>query len=293
MSTGSVSSNMAQHSKLAGDQKFVQDIFLQLIRNPKKADAIYDAIPDSKSGKIVSVDIARFLAPEFETWDGRVRHTPSTSQPAGEYAHKRLLRALKAGKPNSILLITAGGAGSGKTSALRINQSGSLVDDADLVFDNQMRDYTRSCEIVRTAFVCRWKVRLLYVHRPFQEVVPAVAERSLRTGRWNRLKELPEAHIESRVTVLNLLHFWSKHAHFDFSCVVNSNKSSEPLAKTVLSATEAKSFLTNGELAHDNRRKLLREYENEVNTFVEKGPEHLSNVQAAKSNFQDFFRLIG
>lgn len=187
---------------LAADQRLVFERLSNLVRNTRLADAAYDRLPAAKSGRFISVDVARYLANEFRSWDGRIRHTPSTGIPAGAYAHDRLLREIAARKPSEsrpVLLITAGGAGSGKTTLLK-----ESVQRATLTFDNQLRNYERGSAILDAALSAGWKVQVKYVHRPFQDVVQGVLERSQRTGRWNSLAELAASHFEAQQTVIRL-----------------------------------------------------------------------------------------
>lgn len=183
---------------LAPDQRFVFDQLAAAVQ-AKGADKLYNALDRAEGGRIVSVDLARFLSPAFRTWDGRLRHTLSTANPAGAYAHDRLRRELARPRGRKRLLVTAGGAGSGKTSTFA-----PLAGSADLVFDNQLRSLDRAAQIVDIALERGWTVEIAYVHRPFIDVVRAVIERSRRTGRWNSLAELPRSHIEAQHTVLRL-----------------------------------------------------------------------------------------
>jgi hypothetical protein len=277
---------------LHADQRLVEHNLRRKLNN-SAADRQYDILPNSRRGKIISVDVARFLAPEFATWDGRLRHTPSTSAPAGTYAHDRLLRELARPKARTRLLITAGGAGAGKTSALRLNQKRSVVDEVDLVFDNQMRDHARATRIIETALKHGWSVRLLYVHRRFPDVVPAVAERSLRTGRWNRLEELPDAHLDSRVTFLRLLNDFEQESRISMQCIVNASLRDGRQVSLRLSAELARARLSEAVQTSNSRTMMKRKYEKEVQSYLETATTHLTSVQAATSNLKDFLRLIG
>jgi hypothetical protein len=184
---------------LEPDQRGVFDRLVNIVSSPG-ADRAYDGLEGAKRGKIISVDVARLLAPEFASWDGRLRHTPSTANPAGAYAHNRLTRELaRRRRARKRLLITAGGAGSGKTSMLK-GQTAVF----DLVFDNQLRNLARARSLLLAALRHGWEVEVVYVHRPFEDVIRAVIDRSQRTGRWNRLADLPGAHIESQRTVVAL-----------------------------------------------------------------------------------------
>jgi hypothetical protein len=188
---------------LATDQRFVFDELSKFVRDTKKADRQYLEASKSRAGRFISVDLARQLSPAFSTWDGRVRHTPSTGRPAGAYAHDLLFRTLR-GELRHIkvrkLLVSAGGAGSGKTTSL-----GKVTDQSSVVyFDNQLRRYQTARRILETALANDWTVQVVYIHRPFEDVVRAVLERSQRTGRWNSTSELAESHVEAQTTIIRL-----------------------------------------------------------------------------------------
>jgi hypothetical protein len=204
----------------ANDQQGVFDRHKATVES-SSADSRYNRLAKSEHGKIISVDVARFLAPEFDTWNGRLHHTPSTASPAGWYAHKRLLREIvnKRSGPKH-LSITSGGAGSGKTHSLRSSTSG-----ATLVFENQFKDSARAHEVLTLALTNGWQVEVQYVHRPFADVVRAVIERSQRTGRWNRLADLPSMHIEAQRTVVALRKAFH-HRGVTFQALYNTSSSS-------------------------------------------------------------------
>jgi hypothetical protein len=193
--------NIGDPGRLAADQRVVFDRLRAIVTAPD-ADNRYNAVPESRRGRVVSVDVARLLSPEFQTWDAKIRHTPSTATPAGAYAHDRLLRALAVPGPKGRrLVVTAGGAGSGKTSLLNLHKQAV---EADLIFDNQLRDLHRAREIIKTAIENAWQAEFVYVHRPFEDAVRAVIERGQRTGRWNRLVDLPQTHRDAQRTIISL-----------------------------------------------------------------------------------------
>lgn len=199
-------------ASLAADQRLVFEQLCKLVVQQAHADASYNRLPASKNGTVISVDVARFLAPEFRSWDGRIRHTPSTAIPAGAYAHDRLLRELARSTPSQqrrVLHITAGGAGSGKTTLLS-----KVSLNASLVFDNQLRNYKRADVVLSRAIASGWKVHVSYVHRPFADVVKGVVERSQRTGRWNALDELAQSHIDAQTTIVRLRRKYASAAQF-------------------------------------------------------------------------------
>lgn len=52
------------------------------------------------------------------------------------------------------------------------------------------------------------------MHRPFPDVVRAVIERSQRTGRWNRLRELLDTHRQAQATILSLWREYRRSVYF-------------------------------------------------------------------------------
>jgi hypothetical protein len=215
--------------KLAADRRGVFDRLSERLSSPG-ADAAYNALPAAKKGKIISVDTARFLAPEFRSWSGRIRHTPSTGNPAGAYAHDRMVRELARERTGTKrLLITAGGAGSGKTSQLKAQTS-----IADLVFDNQFKDLSRAREILRLAVKHGWTTEVVYVHRPFADVVRAVIDRCQRSGRWNALAELPAAHAQAQRTIVSLWQEFRETVNLHAIYNASEGMATQPLASRVL-----------------------------------------------------------
>jgi len=210
--------------RLASDQRAVFDR-LKAILSGDGADKRYNAIPESRKGKLISVDVARLVSPEFQTWDAKVRHTPSTVNPAGAYAHDRLLRELtKSRAGTKRLVVTAGGAGSGKTSLLALTTDPV---QADLIFDNQLRDFARAKEILLAAAKHGWETEFWYVHRPFADTVRAVIERSQRTGRWNMLADLPRTHIEAQSTIVRLRREFYETPGIKFRAQYNASAAAE------------------------------------------------------------------
>jgi hypothetical protein len=224
-------------ASLAADQRLVFENLVRIVTNTREADRRYEKLNAAKGGKVISVDIARFLAPEFRSWDGRIRHTPSTAVPAGAYAHDRLRRELsnrrhadgasakgdaaRGKKPT--LLISAGGAGSGKTTLLS-----EQTHNATLVFDNQLRSFARADELLALATSLSWNVHVLYVHRPFRDVIRGVLERSQRTGRWNALGELAQSHVDAQATIVRLREKYKSkvlfRAYFNISKVFKGDR---------------------------------------------------------------------
>lgn len=241
---------------LERDQAFVFREMSGLVRDSDRADRAYDALVKTKNGLLISADIARHLAPEFRSWSGRVRHTPSTSSPAGAYAHDRILRELARPRGRSRLLITAGGPGSGKSTALRKGGIGA----AELVFDNQFKDLPRAREILESALKHRWEVIVRYAHRNFKEVPRAVLERSQRTGRWNRIDELPKMHLQA-IRAFGALRGEYKHCGVFFQAFENSGSSPQAVRAIMLTALIYLANESYDEINHERKAQCKKAIE--------------------------------
>jgi len=78
--------DLEPRTNIAPDQSAVEQRLIDLVQDTARADAAFNAIPDTEGGRIVGTDVARFLAPEYATREGRLRHTISTAKPASAYA---------------------------------------------------------------------------------------------------------------------------------------------------------------------------------------------------------------
>ena len=166
------------------------------------ADAAYNKIPESQGGKIVNTDLARELMPEYADKNTRAEYQSATSGPAREYARDRILRDLERtperadGEPRR-LLVTAGGAGSGKTTTLK-----GMINAADLVFDSQLRSAERAAELIEAAKAKGWRVMVSYVGRPIREAVRGAVDRA--TTELRSVTDIAGKHAEARRAMVEL-----------------------------------------------------------------------------------------
>lgn len=199
-------------------QAEVRDRLGALLSDVERADAAYAALPETEGGRVVSTDAARLLAPEFAgSVEGRLLHTPSTSEPTGRFTRGYLLRALDRFKPPDRpgrLYMTAGGAGSGKSTSIRY----ALRHGADLVYDNQMRNPDEAERAIRAALDRGWHVSVNFVDTPLPEVLRRVIGRS-REGRWNSLPDLLEAHRQARAAIAEVGRRFTNEPRVEFAII--------------------------------------------------------------------------
>jgi len=110
------------------EQRAARDAFATLLRNAEQADAIYNALPEARGGKIVSTDLARFLDTRYrDSPKGQARDLVPGWDLAWRYAQGRLRREIENRNGRTVLRFMAGGWGAGKTHAL---QGAELADIA-------------------------------------------------------------------------------------------------------------------------------------------------------------------
>jgi len=122
------------------------------------------------------------------------------------------------GKP-PILLFTAGGAASGKSSIL----TDDVVAEADLVRDGQARNAERVIDEIKLALKHGWKVTVRYIQRPFDAVIRGAIDRS-RTGRWAPISSLPGIHMAVQDSIARIAREFAGDDRVEFLYFYNSRE---------------------------------------------------------------------
>jgi hypothetical protein len=174
-----------------------------ILNHTPEADALYAGIPATQGGKVISTDLYRYLAPEFSTFEGRLKFTKATSEPARAGAGDRLRRAiaapppLRADRERPILLMVGGGMGNGKSTRLTTE----AVDLVDLAYEGIMREGEKIVALIEQALAQGWDVKLDHIHRPFRDAAQAVIARTchkVHGGRWIHMSDMPDAHMRAQ-----------------------------------------------------------------------------------------------
>ena len=193
-------------------------------------DAIYNAVPESRGGRVIGTDIARNLDPRWANKRARLDLTDEGGPAAGTYARDRLVRDLDRLAPqpgeDKTLMITAGGAGSGKSSSI----DAALDSGMDLIFDNQLRSPDTATKVIDHALSKGWDVEVRYVHRDFAEAVRGTMGRALEEGRANKLGELGKFHSEAQRTIVELAKKYAGDPRVEIRAANNEGKKTSPVA---------------------------------------------------------------
>jgi len=204
-------------SKMNPKQQKALKAFEKLLENTAEADRIYNGIPDSRGGRIISTDIARYL-------DQRYRDTPK-GQPkdllpgwdcAWRYAQDRLLRELRGRGTRKIVRFMAGGWAAGKTHALE------YTTPPDLAWDGTLRDYRWASKTVDFALSQGWLVDIAYVYRDIEIALYGAVERAQKDGRSVPLGDLAMNHRAVQKSILRLIQRYHENIGVNFTLVHNT-----------------------------------------------------------------------
>lgn len=139
-----------------------------------------------KYGSEISTDNARdIVSPDYAaSREAATEWSRATQRPAAALANYLYDEALR--HPDSskarIVLMTAGGTGAGKTTALR--HLPELARDSQLVYDSNLGSKRSSLEKIEAALSAGNDVRILFVHRePVEALVNGVLPRAMEEGR--------------------------------------------------------------------------------------------------------------
>lgn len=175
-----------------------------LVKDPVRADQLYDRIPESAGGRVIGTDLARELLPEYRTRAGKIAFTQITSHAAGTYAINRLRREIETRGQRRIFMMTAGGVATGKTSGV----TDAMIEGSDLVYDGTLRDSAWAIETIQFAIVCGWGVEIQYLQRPIALAARGALRRANEQGRWFPLRNLPLAHQDAQKGILAVARYF-------------------------------------------------------------------------------------
>lgn len=203
--------------------------FEALVADPEAADGIYDSLPESRNGTIISTDLARLLDESYRVQvPGTVRDMLPSWRKAWVYAQNRLHREISVRRGRKLFRMMAGGWAAGKTYALQRTKS------ADLSWDGTLADPVWAAEIILFAVSHGWKVQVAYVQRPIELACKGALERGVNEGRMVPLIELPGIHASVQASVMELERRFRSNAAVDFLLLHNPGTLAHPADVTRL-----------------------------------------------------------
>lgn len=212
----------------ADDQSIEARFRAQLGENPAETEARYAKLKDTDGGKVLNVDTARELSPDYlaDRTRSAAVHEPASDFIKQLYA-KKLAEAPKEGEA-PLVLFTAGGAGAGKSTAVE-TALGPLAKTAQVVYDTNMNNLASSVKKIEQALAAGKDVNIVYVYRDPREALRAGAlpramrqEAKFGTGRTVPLEAFLDTHVGSREVVTQLAERYADDPRVDIQAIDNS-----------------------------------------------------------------------
>jgi hypothetical protein len=187
------------------------------------------AVRDYKKhfGKVISVDQAKELSPDYaESNDSRGQLAGAVQEPAHKFAHvlytRELAKHALPGEQN-LVLFTAGGTGSGKTSTIRDAHGAKLYRDAQIVFDGTLHDYADGTKLIDQALTAGKRVVIVALGRNGGEAFfGGVIPRGKRQGRPVPLDEHLRSHSGIRSALPRYIRRYQDNPKVQFVRIDNS-----------------------------------------------------------------------
>ncbi len=229
------------------EQQIAKLRFESLIADLPAADAAYDQLPETKGGRIISTDLARFLDETYRVHvPGRLRDLAPSWESAWSYAQGRLEREIQSSRDRRLFRLMAGGWAAGKTFALE------RVPAASLSWDGTLGDPKWAREVIERALACGWKVQIAYVQRPIALALQGALERGVSEGRMVPLLQLPAVHAQVQSSIVALERHFRTESDVDFLLLHNPGTREAPQEVMKLQITD----IAPGGRLHYSRRDV-------------------------------------
>lgn len=179
----------------------------KLAKDYPAAVAEYNALPDAQGGKVLNVDTARELSPGYATSkESRALLSPAVHEPASFFIKQLYADRLAEMPPDSTVMFTSGGTGSGKSTAINgVESVRAAMDRSALVYDTNMNGLKSAQQKIEQALTAGAKVEIVHVQRdPVDALVNGALPRAKRIGRTAPLEAHEATHIGAAETVVKL-----------------------------------------------------------------------------------------
>lgn len=199
-----------------------------ILEDVSRAIDEYGKLPDSKGGKLINTDVARDLSPDYAaSKESRARLAGAVHEPASwlskEIYKKKLTETARKSERNKVFF-TAGGAGSGKSSAIDvIPDMKEASDTAHIIYDTNMNTLNSAISRIEQALQAGKAVHIAYVVRdPIKSLTEGALPRAEKSGRTVPLVEHAKTHEGSAEVVKKLIEKYKKDDRVQVDIVDNT-----------------------------------------------------------------------
>lgn len=196
----------------------------------------YSRLPEAEGGKVLNVDTARELSPDYAAnRDTRSMLSSAVHEPASHFIKQLYAERLAEMPPGSKVMFTAGGTGAGKSTAIdSIPSIRSLKDESYLVYDTNMNGLESSIKKIEQALEAGAKVEIVHIQRdPIDALVSGALPRAARSGRTVPLSAHEATHAGSAKTIAELAQKYADDPRVSIRVLDNTKGRGEAKEATV------------------------------------------------------------
>jgi Zeta toxin len=217
-------------AELSPEHRAIESRFADAIATDYEGmKARYAALPESEGGKVLNVDVARELSPDYrrDRSTSAAVHEPASWLVKRMYA-ERLAQAPGPGEEPTVLF-TAGGTGAGKSTAIE-----SVLRDeakrAQIVMDTNMNGTKSAITKIDQALKAGKEVKIAYVHRePVDALVNGALKRAHRqeselgSGRTVPLEEHVKTHAGANEAIHEIEAHYAQDPRYSLRVIDNTH----------------------------------------------------------------------
>ncbi len=251
------------YPELSEKQRKVETDFAKVLSTPDAVEK-YAALPHTEGGKILDVDEARAISPDYsQDSESQMLHTLSTHKPAAAWIRKRFAEMLAAppGDENAgHVLFMAGGGGSGK-STIRNGLLKDVAAKSEIILDGTFQKESTARENIEAVLKTGRHLTVSYVHRPFESAMASVKARfeAHGGGRWVPPEALANDHVMAQQTFLKLAEEYASDPNIEFKAFNNpDSRPGSAVTPTELTIDELRnlSYTKDGETSKEAIERL-------------------------------------
>jgi hypothetical protein len=258
--------------------RVAETAFQKWLKSEPDLSAKYAALPDSQGGRVISADAAKKLMPEFLQEPGP--HSVVAHEGASATAKNMYVERLKQ-KPgpgdSKWVLMTGGGAGSGKTTAVRAFEKAEGAPHT--IYDSNMGTYASSEKKFEQALKAGLNPVGMYTYRdPVEATVKGVIKRALNPdspdfGRVVPAHVIAQTHVGSRDVIEQLAAKYADNPRVKIMAYANMGKVGEATPVPIASLPKLDYNDTYGKIrqAIEAERAAGRLPDNVYNALVSEG----------------------
>ena len=191
-------------------------------RSVQQLQRDYAQLPGTDAGHVIDVDMVRELSPQYRADRSQAaRIHRAASDLSKELFAQALARPVAQGR-DPVAVFTAGGGGSGKSTAIR-----HLMGEgrADVTLDGTLSKLERARQQVQAALASDRSVQIRYVYRSPAKAAQGAIERAIASGRPVPVDVLAQAHANAPRVVKALAQEYAGHEKVRVLAIYNDGDS--------------------------------------------------------------------